>query len=228
MTSPAAAALPAHVTMIDATQGSARNIPVATPKVAGYVTGSPDIQWQLATWRMFPRSGHVRIDQRAGIGVPLLSDAGDAETGAKTVPDLVRRARVRHQHGLSDSWYFSRGRLDGEVIPAVRAAGLDPSRIFLWLADWSLSEAGAALLIGQKFGGMTCAAVQWASPSSNPGTIVPGSGMTLRQANVDLSVAATAWHGAANVTWTAQAAAAAAAAERSAGQAYQLLIAHGG
>ena len=36
-------------------------------------------------------------------------------------------------------------------------------------------------------------AVQWASPSSNPGTLVPGTGLTLTQANCDLSVADKSW-----------------------------------
>ena len=41
---------------------------------------------------------------------------------------------------------------------------------------------------------MTCRAVHWASPTSNPGTIVPGGTLTLAQAQVDLSVAEDAWH----------------------------------
>jgi hypothetical protein len=41
---------------------------------------------------------------------------------------------------------------------------------------------------------MTCVGVQWASPSSNPNTVLPGpSGKTLREANVDLSVVDAGW-----------------------------------
>ena len=36
-------------------------------------------------------------------------------------------------------------------------------------------------------------AVQWASPTSNPNTIVPGGTQTLADANIDISVTIPSW-----------------------------------
>ena len=72
-------------------------------------------------------------------------------------------------------------------------ATADLTRVQYWLADWSLNEAEAeARLQPNLDGGIV--AVQWASPSSNPRTLVPGSSLTLAEANVDLSVTVYGWY----------------------------------
>lgn len=68
---------------------------------------------------------------------------------------------------------------------AKSAVGHSPNVLY-WLADWNLNEAGALDYLGTH---PDTVAVQWASPSSNPGTIVPGTGgRSIRSLNVDLSV----------------------------------------
>ena len=62
-----------------------------------------------------------------------------------------------------------------------------------WLANWNLDKKDAEGLLGKLVEGMTCRAVQWASPSSNPTTIAPDSTQTLRDLNVDLSVTLPEW-----------------------------------
>ena len=55
-----------------------------------------------------------------------------------------------------------------------------------FVADWNLSEAGALDYLGTH---PDTVAVQWASPTSNPNLVVPGTGgRTVRSLNVDLSV----------------------------------------
>lgn len=226
------------VTMIDAIGADAQNIPRSTPKVAGYVTGSGDVPWAAEDWALFPHAGHVRIDQSPGLGVPYSSDVKDSESGAATTQDLIDWARARQGKNWPSAFYMSTDHLDRDVIPAVERSGLNPALIFLWIADWSLDEAGARALVGRKFGGMECVAVQWASPSSNPGTPVPGGTGTLASANVDLSVAAEWWHHAPvppPANWLRNASAELAAAEQqfasgyaSLGKIAALLKEHGG
>jgi hypothetical protein len=60
------------------------------------------------------------------------------------------------------------------------------SNVKWWLADWNLSEAAALDYLGTH---PDTVAVQWASPTENPNTVVPGTGgRTIRGLNVDLSV----------------------------------------
>ena len=72
--------------MIDGMHASAGNIPVSTPKVAGYVTGTPDIEWVPSDWARFPSSGHVRIDQSPALAAWAsgAADVADMENGAAT------------------------------------------------------------------------------------------------------------------------------------------------
>jgi hypothetical protein len=70
-------------TMGDATHA---NVPALTHAavqlVAGYVTGSPDVQWTAGDWALFPGVPHVTIDQGyTGSPVPDAT-VRDVETGA--------------------------------------------------------------------------------------------------------------------------------------------------
>jgi hypothetical protein len=84
--------------------------------------------------------------------------------------------RSSGEHGRS-------GTVSTRAIPAWSAR-----HVRLWLADWSLSRAQAARLLGTRLDGHKIVAVQWASPASNPDTPLPRSSLTLEQANCDLSV----------------------------------------
>ena len=65
--------------------------------------------------------------------------------------------------------------------------------VFYRIADWNLSEHLAGLAAyGDVYAG------QWASPTSNPNTVIPGTNHTLATANVDLNVVLlenTGWQG---------------------------------
>jgi hypothetical protein len=181
------------VDMIDATHVNVGSIPTAAVKVAGYVTGTPDIAWTAGDWGKFPHAGQVRIDQ-GGPGSPVqplnVADVYDVEAGAWQPGQIPALVKARH----GTTVYGSDGELSAVASALQAALGPPPWPCDCWLANWNLSRAQAAALVGVTVHGMPCKAVQWASPSSNPDTPVPGSGVLLSAAQVDLSVADAAWH----------------------------------
>lgn len=190
-------------TMIDAMRVNAHNIPAGTLKVAGYDTGSGDVPWTAATWGMFPHAGHVRIDQSPSLSLFAAgdADAADIEYLAGTVDAFAGihtdAVKARIAKGITWSTAYATDSTLAIIKADLDAAGPHGwyfGHVDCWLADWALSEAQAAALIGREVHGLTCRAVQWASPSSNASTIVPGGTLTLAQAQVDLSVADEAWH----------------------------------
>jgi hypothetical protein len=180
------------IAMIDATHASVHNIPHGTRKVAGYVTGTADIRWTAADWRSFPNAGHVRIDQR---GDPSLHAAVvDCEALAATPRVAAECIQARLAAGHSRGGVYASQDTVPAVAAALKAASVSAAHVDLWLANWNLSKAGATALLGTSMSGLRIQAVQWASPTSNPATRVPGSTLTLREANVDLSVTVNGWH----------------------------------
>lgn len=189
------------ITMIDAMHAYAGNIPVNTAKVAGYTTGTTDVQWTSADWGRFPRSGHVRIEQGYGTFNPFGCDAFDVELNqgvwSITPGQAAEGVRTRIAGRVAWTTVYADDSALAQVVAALDAvgpAGWYDGRVDCWLADWNLSEAQAAALIGTKIHGLICRAVQWASPTSNPRTPLPGSSLTLAQANCDLSVTQDSWH----------------------------------
>ena len=184
------------VIMIDTIGASAHNIPDRTPRVAGYVTGVGDVPWSAAGWRRFPAANQVRIAQAPGTD-PVDADVLDVETGAATPADARRWVNNRIGNGYTWSTIYGSASTLAAVRDALIAAGPPGwwyGHVYSWLAGWSLSEEQAVRVLGTEVAGMTCVAVQWASPASNPGTLVPGgNGATLAQANVDLSVCDASW-----------------------------------
>ena len=90
--------------------------------VAGYTTGTPDIQWSAADWAKFPSAVHVTIDQGYGAH-DMDADIRDVEPGAWTPADAVKL----------DGWTAARPTIycDRNDLPAVLAAG--------WKGDLALA-----------------------------------------------------------------------------------------
>ena len=175
-----------YAIMLDAIGGDADNIPATTPKVAGYVTGTGDVPWTAADWARFPQAGHVRIDQSPTLTAWATSaDVADMETGAATEGTVIAQGLVRQDKGWWSFAYVSQANL-ASLADAAHAAGL--TRLQYWVANWNLDEAEAAAQLGGDI-----VAVQWASPTSNPDTIVPGGTQTLADANIDISVTIPSW-----------------------------------
>jgi hypothetical protein len=187
--------------MVDATHASVPDVPDTVVKVALYVTGTPDVQCTTADRDKFRHSAVVTIDQSpdgAWFGAGR-ADVFDVEPRAGT--DAAAEAKAaRRQASVSAVKQRQAGGFDSTIyvdqssLPDLRArlaADKDVrlNKVAFWVADWSLNEHEAADQLGNDI-----VAIQWASPLSNPDTLVPGSHLTLAQANVDLSVTLASWY----------------------------------
>lgn len=157
--------------------------------LAGYVTGSAGVDWPAPAWgQLHGKTGLFRYDQTAGLALFAsgAADAGDIERGAGTIGAFIDGARKREARGWYSWGYISQAdypALSGEV----KAAGL--KRVQYGIANWNDSLEQAIAQLGPEV-----AFVQWASPSSNPNTIVPlAGGRTVGQLNVDLNATAYGW-----------------------------------
>lgn len=178
------------VTMFDTIGADASDIPMSAVKVAGYETGSADILWSAQEWALFPHAGHVRINQDPSS--PLAGSVLDVETAAWTDAEVVAAVKARQAAGMPTAFYVSE--LNAPALAAtLNNAGLSGQQF--WVADWNLNLAQASAMVGSAVDGHHVVAVQWASPTSNPDTPVPGGrpGQTLRSGNLDLSAADASW-----------------------------------
>lgn len=172
--------------MIDTIGATARNIPVRADVVAGYITGSPDIIWSTSDWTMH-LGQHITIDQSNGPAV-ITADVYDVEAGAKTLAQAIAGARDRKSAGFPHSVIYISAASLTAARAAVAAAGLT-GHVYWLVANWALDQAEASALIRGDIIG-----IQFASPTTNPDTILPGTNhTTLREANCDLSVIADWW-----------------------------------
>jgi hypothetical protein len=181
-------------TMIDTIHDNVSLIPVDTPAVAGYVTGSSDICWTASDWGQFipAQTRLVHINQ----GDPGLSpdafDTLDVEAGAITPGQVPALVHARVQAGYAWTLVYGTASTLSEVQSALEAAPYGEhwywGHVASWLANWNLDEDEAAAQLGTLISGLGCVAVQWASPTSNPGTLLPGTSLTLAESNCDLSV----------------------------------------
>lgn len=190
------------VPMADTIGADSVNIPTSFQKVAGYDTGAGSVPWTVDKWNRFPHSGHIHIDQSPGLleYAAGKSAIADVEPGAGTILNFIAATHQRNARGEYGHLYCSIGSLPvyvGEMI----SGGLDVSKTDFWVADWNLDQAEASQLVGSYtldvpgHGAVTIsvAAVQWASPTSNPHTTLPGTTMSLLQSNVDLSETRPDW-----------------------------------
>jgi opacity protein-like surface antigen len=189
---PAVDAAASVVDMGDTIGADSHNLPTTLAKIGGYVTGSGGVLWSEAMFNRFTKSGHVRINQDP-TSDPMLGGVLDVEPRAWTNTGAAAALRKRKDVGRYDNAYTSLANVSA-LETACRTQGLLPGQVGLWLANWNLSrdQAVAVLLAGHPY--FRLVAVQWASPSSNPGTILPGTSLTLAQANADLSVALDSWY----------------------------------
>jgi hypothetical protein len=186
---PQTASVAAVITMIDAIHSSVANIPPGAEKVAGYVTGSSDVQWTAEDWARFATSAKVRINQMPDSG-PLLGDVLDVEPGAWTNQGAAQGCQQRQQHGLEINLYSSQDNLT-PLLNACIAVGVTSGN--LWVANYNLSYEEATAMVVHRSGPWPIQAAQWASPQSDADTLIPGSDLTLVEGNCELSVTAPGW-----------------------------------
>lgn len=176
------------LTAVDTIGKYVDNIPVdsaAIQQVNGYITGSDGVKWNKEDWDRFPHYTKKRIAQltQNDPGADIL----DVEPDAATDPAAVVWVKARHDSKQPAHIYVSSSNV-AALYNALDKAG-EVEQTYLWLANWSLDEAEAQALLGTNYGGFRVEMVQWASPTSNPNTFLPGTGYTLGQAGCDLSVA---------------------------------------
>lgn len=182
--------------MLDTVGTSAHNIPGATPYVGGYVSGTGVVPWAAGDWALFPNARHNRIYQMPGENVdPHSWDTIDMETGAF---DAEQAAQAHKQHcdaGIALTNLYGTRTSIAAGVTAIKGLGGNYfiGRVTCTLADWNLDEEEAAALIGTFVEEVTCCSVQWASPTSNPNTVVPGGSTTLVRANIDINVVDGNW-----------------------------------
>lgn len=169
--------------MVDTIHANVNNVPRNCNKVAGYVTGTPDIRWTGGDWSRF-KGAKVPINQSNSVVVT--APVCDVEPGAMTIAVAVESVRARRSIGETTTIYLPESLLV-ECEQAISAAGLS-DHTYYGIANWNLSRDEAIAALGGRIKW-----VQWASPSSNPNTKLPGTNLTLREANCDLSVTAADW-----------------------------------
>lgn len=182
--------------MVDTIGADASKVPANVPDIAGYVSGSSDIDWTAGEWARFTTSKKVRIYQGFG-NTPAINgwDVLDVENGAITpqqAADLVEQRVLDH---VQWSTIYGGDAAIAETAKLIQAKGHNiwNGHVNAWLANWNLNQASAVKMLGTMVHGMTCIGVQWASPESNPNTLLPGTALTLKDANCDLSVVIASW-----------------------------------
>jgi hypothetical protein len=167
--------------------------------VALYATGTGGIEATTAEMLRFTRAGVgvVLIDQTPSLSVLAAGIAhvghlqiGDVEPEAGTILAAAHACLDRQRRGLDTTLYVSQGALNSLLSALHSSSLIDLSLVTFGVADWNLSRSEAESYIDHAD---DVAYVQWASPSSNPLTIEPGTDMTLKVANVDLNVARADW-----------------------------------
>lgn len=160
-----------------------------------YITGTDGIAWTPQEIDHFRQLG-VRIylvnqGVSQGPGQALDGDEFDYEAGGWTLPNLVDVVQIRRRASWSTRVYCTWSSY-GAIKQALADYGIGRS-VFFRIADWNLDQHLAELeLHDDVYAG------QWASPSTNPATLIPGTSLTLSEVNADLSVllhSYTGWQG---------------------------------
>lgn len=178
-------------TCIDTIGSRSSEIPQGTAFVGAYVSGINEVPWPLASMERFPIARVIRIYQGAGIYPGIGGyDMIDVESEAVTVAQCASEIEKRVQNDYEWTIVYGTDATLSDVATAVQALGENvwAGHILCFLADWNLNESQAEAKLGTQIHGITCVGVQWASPSSNPKTIAPGTGLSLKTLDYDLSV----------------------------------------
>ena len=175
--------------------------PAAPPVMWPYKTGTtlnPDIAFTEDDLAPFTDSQIYRIHQGFGPRDPFRTadghpwDEADLEADAWDPEELAAAIGDRNGIHWSTRVYASDGPFT-DLMVACAAQHVDVRSVYWREANWDLSRAQALVrLDGLRY------AVQWASPTSNPETLIPGTQTTLSEANLDLNVArlsGTFWRG---------------------------------
>lgn len=181
--------------MVDATGNNADKLPANAPYIGGYVSGLDGVEWSASQWARFT-GRKVRNYQGIGPVPALLSfDEVDIEDRAVTPQGGANILKLRVDAGIQWTTFYGSDSYLKQAIALVKAMGEHywNGHLNVRLANWNLNETEAAALVGTSVYGATCIGVQWASDSSNPNTVIPGTSLTLSEVGADLSVVMSSW-----------------------------------
>jgi hypothetical protein len=182
--------------MVDATGANADKLPRHLPMYAGYVSGLDGVPWTPAQFQACLPSKVLKYYQGVGPVPPIHTfDAIDVETNAVTAAEAAAIVRDRVSGGIPWTTIYASDSYLAQVAADIIAEGhqIWNGHVNCVLADWNLNEAEAAALIGTFRHGMSVVGVQWASDSSNPHTVIPGTSLTLAEVGADLNVVDANW-----------------------------------
>lgn len=167
---------------------NAHLIPAGTPALWPYVTGTPDVVWPWPQVRRINPRYLVRVNQEFGSIGPDEGDEFDVEFLAWTPGQCVDITRQRRERQWASKFYVEwkdYGAIKGELADASITRS-----VYYRIADWNLSQAEAAAAVQEDV-----YSIQWASPTSNPDTLFPGTNVTLAEMGADLDVLSTGFVG---------------------------------
>lgn len=165
----------------DCISASIDHLPVGVPVIWPYLTGSASVRWTSAQAAKYASSIQIWVNQGFNSPGPLVGTEFDIERGAWTVNDVVDITEERQAKKMVTTAYVTWDDY-GHLKEGLAEIGIDRN-VYYRIADWNLDQHLAdAMLHGDIYAG------QWASPTSNPRTLVPGTSTPLATANLDLNV----------------------------------------
>lgn len=182
--------------MVDTIGANADALPLHLPAYGGYISGTGGVPWTQAQFDRFTGSKVFKYYQGVGPVPPIHTfDVIDVEAQAVTPGNAALIVRERVAGGIPWTTIYGTDSVLAQVASDVQAQGHQVwnGHVNCVLADWNLNETEAMVKVGTFIHGMSCVGVQWASPSSNPDTVIPGTGLTLKAANADLNVIDALW-----------------------------------
>ncbi len=177
---------------MDTVRTSVGNIPSNAVCVLGYDTGSGIVPWTQNEWDYFPNAIKLHITQVDGNNNPD-SDIIDIEPKAATIEQAVAWCKDRISHHKIATCYLSQSNVTS-LVNALITAGIT-SGVYLGVAHPGMSIEEAQSILDQSGGPFPIVYVQYAWPDMGLGgdLKVPGSDLTLNQANVDLNLIRNDW-----------------------------------
>ena len=185
-----------YVSFVDVTGVNSAKVPAVALLgiIALYATGSDGIEATAAEIARFKNAGVgvVLIDQTPSLSVFAAGVAhvaiADVETDAGTFATAIDGILARQARGEQSTIYLSYSNLDAFLskLPST----VDRSLLSFGIADyaWSIADAKVKLAANPDW-----AYCQYGDPESNPNTLVPGTSVTLSQAQCDIDVADASW-----------------------------------
>ncbi len=174
----------------DFTHDSVPRVPaVKGTLIALYATGTSGIEATAADILKYKAAGAgvILIDQSPSLSVFAagLADVGDVEAFAGTFAAAALAVEQRQAHTWQSTLYVSYN-----AFSSLKHAIRNPAGVLYGVADYSWSQAQSEQLLDQH---PDWAYTQYGDPASNPGTLIPGTNITLRACNADIDIAQQSW-----------------------------------